>query len=39
MLDVLSGHEARSAHVRLTAADSRAILEILKDTKPDFPGR
>ena len=37
MLDVLSGHEARAARVRVTPADSRAILEILKDTKPDFP--
>ncbi len=39
MLDVLSGHEARAARVRVTPADSRAILEILKDTKSDFPGR
>ena len=37
MLDVLSGHEARAARVRVTPADSRAIVEILKDTKPDFP--
>jgi hypothetical protein len=37
MLDVLSGHDARAAHVRLTAGDRRAILEILRDTKPDFP--
>ena len=39
MLDVLSGHEARSARVHLTAAESNAILEILRDTKPDFPRR
>jgi len=37
MLEVLSGHEARAARVRVTPADSRAIVEILKDTKPDFP--
>jgi hypothetical protein len=37
MLDVLSGHEARAARVRVTPADSRAILEILRDTKPEFP--
>jgi hypothetical protein len=39
MVDVLSGREARSAHVRLSAADSRAILEILRDTKPEFPSK
>jgi hypothetical protein len=39
MLDVLSGHEARAAHVRLTAADSRAILDILRETKPGFPAK
>jgi hypothetical protein len=37
MLAVLSGREARAARVRLTPAESRAILEILRDTKPDFP--
>jgi hypothetical protein len=37
MLSVLSGREARAARVHLTAADARAILEILRDTKPDFP--
>jgi hypothetical protein len=36
MLKVLSG-EAASAHVRQTAADRRAVLEILRETKPDFP--
>jgi hypothetical protein len=39
MLEVLSGRETRSARVRLTAAEGKAILEILRDTKPDFPGR
>ena len=39
MLGVLSGREARAARVQLTAADARAILEILRETKPDFPGR
>jgi hypothetical protein len=37
MLAVLSGREARAARVHLTPAESRAILEILRDTKPDFP--
>ena len=37
MLDVLSGHEAQAAHVHATVEDRRAILEILRDTKPDFP--
>jgi len=39
MLAVLSGREARTARVRLTPAESRAILEILRDTKPDFPAQ
>ncbi|MFI5178437.1 MAG: hypothetical protein ACHQO8_07740 [Vicinamibacterales bacterium] len=38
MLDILSGSDARGIHARLTADDRRAILEILRDTKPDFPG-
>jgi len=37
MLDVLSGQETRATRVRLTADDRRAVLEILRDTKPDFP--
>jgi hypothetical protein len=37
MLDVLSGHDAKEAHVRQTAEDRRAVLEILRETKPDFP--
>ncbi len=39
MLDDLSAHDARASHLRLTAADRRAVLEILRDTKPDFPAR
>jgi hypothetical protein len=37
MLDVLSGREAKEAHVRQSADDRRAVLEILRETKPDFP--
>jgi hypothetical protein len=39
MLDVLSGDEARKAFARLTPDDRRAVLEILRDTKSDFPRR
>ena len=39
MLDVLSGHDAHAARVRLTNDDRRAVLEILRDTKPGFPAR
>lgn len=38
MLVILSGNDTRSAYTRLTPGDRRAILEILRDTKPDFPG-
>ena len=38
MLDVLSGNEGHAAYARLSADDRRAIVEILRDTKPDFPG-
>jgi hypothetical protein len=37
MLDVLSGNDARATFARLTPDDRRAILEILRDTKTDFP--
>jgi hypothetical protein len=37
MLDVLSGNEAPAARLRLSQGDRRAIVEILKDTKADFP--
>jgi hypothetical protein len=38
MLDILSGKDARAEYARLTAENRRAVLEILRDTKPDFPG-
>ena len=37
MLEILSGADARAAYARLKAGDRQAILEILRDTKPDFP--
>jgi hypothetical protein len=37
MLDILSGTDMRPAYKQLTAADRRAVTEILRDTKPDFP--
>jgi hypothetical protein len=37
MLDILSGSDARTKYARLTADDRRAVLEILRDTKLDFP--
>jgi hypothetical protein len=39
MIDTLSGRDATGAPLRVSADDRRAILEILKDTKPDFPAR
>jgi hypothetical protein len=39
MLDTLSGSDGPGARVRISADDRRAILDILKDTKPDFPAR
>ena len=39
MLDVLSGHDAGAARARLTTNNRRAVLEILRDTKPEFPSR
>jgi hypothetical protein len=38
MLAILSGNDTHRAYARLTPDDRRAILEILRDTKPDFPG-
>jgi hypothetical protein len=38
MIVILSGSDARTKDARLTADDRRALLEILRDTKPDFPG-
>ena len=38
MLDVLSSPDLRVSDARVSAADRRAVLEILRETKPDFPG-
>ncbi len=38
MLDMLSRNDPHAAYAGLTADDRRAVLEILRDTKPDFPG-
>jgi hypothetical protein len=35
---VLSGAETSPRYARLTAGDRRAIVEILRETKPDLPG-
>jgi len=37
MLEILSGRDSRAAYAHLTSDDRRAVLEILRDTKPDFP--
>src|SRR5262249_46428235 len=37
MLEILSGNDTRSASAQLSAADRRAVIEILRETKPDFP--
>lgn len=37
MWEVLSGEETDPRYARLTAGDRQAILEILRDTKPDLP--
>jgi len=39
MLDTLSRNDPHATRAGLTADDRRAILEILRDTKPDFPGQ
>jgi len=39
MLDILSDDDPRKVDARVTADDRRAVLEILRDTKPDFPDR
>src|SRR3954470_15477974 len=39
MLDRLSSHDTGAGHLRVSADDRRAIIEILRDTKPDFPSR
>jgi hypothetical protein len=38
MIEVLSSPDRRVGGARVSAADRRAVLEILRDTKPDFPG-
>ena len=35
--EVLAGEEKDPRYDRLTAADRKAIVEILRDTKPDLP--
>ena len=37
MWDVLSGRDTRKITQQLSAADRQAILQILRDTKPDLP--
>ena len=37
MIDILSGHDAPTKYARVSAEDRRAVLEILRATKPDFP--
>jgi len=39
MLEILMGRDTRPAYAQLSAADRRAVIEILRDTKPDFPAR
>ncbi len=37
MWQILSGQEKEKKYARLSPADRRAIVEILRDTKPDLP--
>jgi hypothetical protein len=37
LLDILTGKDRGEAYARLSAADRRAILEILRETKPGLP--
>ena len=37
MIEILSGADRQPKYARLSAGDRRAVLEILRDTKPDFP--
>jgi hypothetical protein len=39
MIDALSSSDVITPRLRLSADDRRAILEILRDTKADFPSR
>jgi len=38
LYDVLSGRDQSEKFKRLSADDRRAVLEILRDTKPNLPG-
>jgi hypothetical protein len=38
MIEILSGNDARPQYARISVDDRRAVLEILRETKPDFPG-
>jgi hypothetical protein len=38
MIGTLSESDATAPRLRVSAEDRRAILEILRDTKPGFPG-
>ncbi|MGP0074437.1 MAG: hypothetical protein ACLPWF_21185 [Bryobacteraceae bacterium] len=38
LFDVLTGQDTSERYARLSEQDRRAILEILRDTKPDLPG-
>jgi len=38
MIDVLSSPDRRLGDARVSAADRQAVLEILRETRPDFPG-
>jgi hypothetical protein len=37
MMNILSGNDARPLYTRISADDRRAVLEILRETKPGFP--
>jgi hypothetical protein len=37
MWEVLSGRDSATKYARLSRADRKAVLEILRDTKPDLP--
>ncbi len=39
MFEILSGTDGQAKYTRLSPDDRRAVLEILHDTKPDFPAR
>jgi hypothetical protein len=38
MVEVLTASDASAGYAHPSAADRRAVFDILKDTKPDFPG-